>query len=338
MEVCSNCFADKELKGFILSSTNIGNCNVCDSSNVALIDITELLDFFQELIGNFRTTDKGESLKLKIQKNWNFFASQSLAAKILDYLLPKLSTDISSSDDIVDYNEDIIDNFSHWEVLKNDLKWTRRFLSDIGYLEDLGWDGFFNTQYELKPSDELFRARVHHQSGILAYKADEMMSPPSHLVGGGRANPLGIPYLYLSDNSQTVLYEVRATYLDELSIGTFYLKDKYVSVKIVDFTEDTPLFQPTKINETIKARILRDRISSDLSKPMRRYDSEIEYIPTQFICEFINVFTGASGIRFSSSVHPRGKNVVIFDQNMMVCKEVILKKVNRLNLNAIEIK
>lgn len=70
---------------------------------------------------------------------------------------------------------------------------------------------------------------------------------------------------------------------------------------------------------------------------MRRYDSEIEYIPTQFICEFIKVFTGASGIRFSSSLHPTGKNVVLFDQKMMQCKSVVLKRVNSLNLQAIEL-
>lgn len=337
MEVCPNCFADKELHGFIISSIKIGECEVCESKGVPLMDISELLDFFQELIDNYRTNDVGESLKSKIQGNWSFFASHSTATKILNDVLPKLSTNISSSEDLVDYNEDIVENFSYWEKLKEELKWSRRFLFDIGNLEDLGWDGFFNTQYELKPNDELFRARLHHQSGLPALKADEMMSPKPYLVSGGRANPLGIPYLYLSDNPDTVLYEVRASYLDELSIGTFHLKDIYSSVKIVDFTEDTPLFQPTKINQTIKARLLRERISRDLSKPMRRYDTEIEYIPTQFICEFIKIFTGASGIRFSSSLHPSGKNIVMFDQDIMICKDVILKKVNNLNLRAINL-
>ncbi len=338
MKVCPNCFADKELKGFIMSSLNVGDCKVCDSSNVPLLEITELLDFFQEVVENFRLSVGGKSLTSKIQGNWSLFASHSTAANILNNLLPKLSTDISSSEELVDYNDDIIENYKYWDALKEELKWSKRFLSNIDYLvEDLGWDGFFNTQYELKPSDELFRARVHHQSGLQVYKEDEMMCPSPPLVVGGRANPLGIPYLYLSDNPETVLYEVRAAYLDELSIGTFYLKEEYISVKIVDFTEDTSLFQPTKINETIKARLLRERINRELSKPMRRYDSEIEYIPTQFICEFIKVFTGASGIRFSSSLHPTGKNVVIFDQKLMKCKKVSLKKVNSLSLKATEL-
>jgi hypothetical protein len=336
MEICTNCFTDKELKGFISSSKKRGDCKICGSHNVAKVDINELLDFFQELLDNFRKVTDGESLKSKIQGNWNFFTSHDIATKILHEVLPKLSTSISSSEDIVDYNEDIIENFMHWEKLKEELKWSKRFISNIDYLEELGWDGFFNTQFELKPTDDLFRARVHHQSGLKSYSPNEMKSPKPGLAGGGRANPSGIPYLYLSDNPETVLYEVRASYLDELSIARFQLREGLDSIKIVDFTEDAPLFQPTKINATLKASLLRKNISRDLSKPMRRYDSEIEYIPTQFICEFINVITGASGIRFSSSLHISGKNIVIFDQGLMQCKDVQLKKINNLRLTAIE--
>lgn len=336
MEVCPNCFADKELKAFISSSTNIGLCKVCNSTNVPLLLIDELFDFFQELMDNFKTSADGEPLKSKIQSNWSFFSTQYIGSKILNEVLPRITTDIQNSEDLVNYTENIIENYSYWEKFKDLLKWSNRFISDIEYLKELGWDGFFNTQYELYPSDELFRARVHHKSDMSAYKAKDMMSPPSDLAGGGRANPLGIPYLYLSDNPETVLYEVRASYLDELSIGLFQLKEELKSVKIVDFTEETPLFQED-VSRTIKSKLLRDKISRDLSKPMRRYDSEIEYIPTQFICEFIRIYTGASGIRFSSSLHPSGKNIVMFDQGLMDCKQVFLSKINSLNLMSIEL-
>jgi hypothetical protein len=336
MEVCPNCFADKELKAYISSSTNLGLCNICNSTNVSLMVIDELLDFFQELMDNFQTSSDGEPLKSKIQSNWSFFSTHDVGSVILNEVLPRIKTSIQNSEDLVIYTEDIIENFSYWEKFKEQLKWSNRFISDIGYLRELGWDGFFDTQFELIPSVQLFRARVHHKSNMEAYKNEEMMCPPFHLAGGGRANPLGIPYLYLSDNAETVLYEVRASYLDELSIGVFQLKEELKSVKIVDFTEDTPLFQEN-VSRTIKSKLLRDKISRDLSKPMRRYDSEIEYIPTQFICEFIRIYTGASGIRFSSSLHPTGKNIVMFNQELMDCKQVFLKKINSMNLKAIEL-
>ncbi|MEL6988103.1 MAG: RES domain-containing protein, partial [Bacteroidota bacterium] len=81
----------------------------------------------------------------------------------------------------------------------------------------------------------------------------------------------------------------------------------------------------------------RDRISRALSKPMRRYDSQLEYIPTQFICEFIKVNTGADGIRFSSSLHPAGKNYVAFDQNLFECKKVSLLRITSLKLESSEL-
>lgn len=336
MEVCPNCFADKELKAYISSSTTIGLCNICNSTDVPLLAIDELLDFFQELLDNFKTTSDGEPIKAKIQSNWSFFSTHNIGSLILNEVLPRIKTNIQNSEDLVNYTEDIIENFSYWEKFKDQLKWSNRFISDIGYLKELGWDGFFDTQFQLVPSVELFRARVHHASDMAAYSFDEMMCPPFNIAGGGRANPVGIPYLYLSDNPETVLYEVRASYLDELSIGVFQLKKEFKSVKIVDFTEDTPLFQDN-VSRTIKSKLLRDKISRDLSKPMRRYDSEIEYIPTQFICEYIRIYTGASGIRFSSSLHPTGKNIVMFDQNLMECEQVFLKKINSMNLKAIEL-
>lgn len=338
MKICTCCFSDKELKSFISSSTDIGDCDVCESTNQARLDISELFDFFQELLDNFTVSQHGIPIISKIKSNWSFFSSESIANKILNFVLPNVLTEISSTKINIDYTEDIIENHNHWEVLKEELKWQNRFVINIERLEDLGWDGFFNTQFILCKDVELFRARLHHQSGLPVYKPEEMTCPQKESTIGGRANPSGIPFLYLSDKPETVLYEIRASYLDELSVGTFQLKPDIDSIKIVDFTEDTSLFQPnsTSINKTIKGKLLRHKISSDLSKPMRRYDTELEYIPTQFICEFIKVFTGAKGIRFKSSLHPTGNNIVLFDHELMTCKSVKKVKINSINLQGTE--
>ena len=150
-----------------------------------------------------------------------------------------------------------------------------------------------------------------------------MYAPPSVASSAGRANPAGIPFLYLCDNELTVLYEIRAAFLDEVTIGRFSLKDSIEEeIFIADFTQKPSVFRPGEVDKSIKSTLLKDLISRDLSKPMRRYDSEIDYIPTQFICEFIKVFAGVHGIKFRSSLHPEGNNLVIFDQNIMECKSV----------------
>lgn len=337
MEGCSNCFSDLELKAFVSSSSVIGDCSICGTKQSSLLDLNELLSFFQELIDNFNRSPNGDSLKNKLQGNWSLFLNHDVSAKILNYILPKLDTEITSSEDNVDYREDILENIRYWEILKHDLVWNRRYISDISKLEELGWDSYFNTQFELSQTNTLYRARIHHSGGQEPFPAIEMLSPPPKIATGGRANPPGIPYLYLSDDIDTVLYEVRASYLDELSVGVFKLKDGIGPMKIVDFIENTPIFQPNRVNVTIKSRLLRNIISTDLSKPMRRYDTELEYIPTQFICEYIKIFTGASGIRFRSSVHPAGNNFVIFDQSVMECSQVFKRRISRLDLKSVQI-
>jgi hypothetical protein len=67
----------------------------------------------------------------------------------------------------------------------------------------------------------------------------------------------------------------------------------------------------------IKKKIL-DAISRDLSKPLLRYDSELEYVPTQMICEYCKTM-GADGISFESSLYESGKNYVLFNPSDAEC-------------------
>ena len=138
------------------------------------------------------SSEDGEPLKSLLQGNWSFFADHKVATKILNSVLPELSSDISSADSLVNYTPEILDNYNYWGRLKEELKWGTRFLSDISFLEELGWDGFFNTQFELTSADKLFRARVHHQSGLDPYTPSKMMTPNPKDTRGGRANPMGI--------------------------------------------------------------------------------------------------------------------------------------------------
>lgn len=330
--ICKNCFLDNEIIGFIVAqSEEIGKCSFCNSEDENILNIEELFDFFQELFDNFQLKGSSDTLKAKIQNHWNFFSSQELANNILNYVIPHIKTDITSASEFVDFSEEIKENVNYWNTLKEQLKWERRFLTDVNYLtEDLGWDGFFGSKLLLDVHTPYYRARLHHSESLEAYMPDEMYCPPNMRSTAGRANPAGIPFLYLSDNEETILYEIRAAYLDEVTIGSFYLRDTIKSnIIISDFTQTPTIFHPSKVNEKIKSKLLKDLISRDLSKPLRRYDSELDYIPTQFICEFIKVYTGVHGIKFRSSLHSTGNNLVIFDQNIMECKSVEKIKIRR---------
>lgn len=337
--VCKDCFADKELKGFILSQGNIRNCDCCFSKEIETISTEELLDFFKELFDNFKKKSNGASIVSLIQGNWSLFSNLEYGHKILNYILDKISSDFSNSEELVDFSDDILENVNFWFKLKEQLKWEKRYFTDIDFLtQDLGWDSFFESKVAIKKEDIFYRARLHQNADDEIYPIEKMYCPPAIYATAGRANPIGIPYLYLSDNEETVLYEIRASFLDEVSIGVFSKDDKILNdVTISDFTESTSLYAPNEVNKRIKSTLLKKYISRDLSKPMRRYDSELDYIPTQFICEFIKVFTNVQGIKFRSSLHNVGNNLVIFNQEIMKCSGVKKVKISKVKIKSSEL-
>ena len=116
-------------------------------------------------------------------------------------------------------------------------------------------------------------------------------------------------------------------------MGTFQLQEK---LEIVDFTQwQTPFNafnEYVNMIDFVKSKLLRQRISKDLSKPMRRFDSDMEYLPTQFICEFVRYVVGATGIQFSSSLRNGGINVVLFEPENVQCIDEQLYQINGIDI------
>jgi hypothetical protein len=103
----------------------------------------------------------------------------------------------------------------------------------------------------------------------------------------------------LCQDEETTYYEVRALYLDRLSVAQFRVKE---NLDILDFTSKLSLYVAfSNATETLSDVIVKQKllqaISHDLSKPLRRYDTELEYVPTQLICEYCKL-NGIDGIRF----------------------------------------
>jgi hypothetical protein len=335
MKVCSHCFSDIELKQFIqVNSKEIGDCNFCKKGiNVELLDIEELLDFFAEFIGIFTPDQNGTSLPELIQSDWELFSTDIDYNDILTEILLSLGSELTPKSN-VRYIDEIIECTSYWETLKEEIKWKKRFLTNTNILDDLGWVNFFKNTYQWPPDELFYRGRLHYTDNQKEYKAEDMGCPNKIKVPAGRANPQGIPYLYLSKSDETIFYEVRATYLDEISVGTFRIKEDS-NVILVDFTEKASAF--SKIDEIVeytKSMLLKRYISEDLSKPIRRYDSEIEYIPTQFICEYIRYISDSDGIIFNSSLHTGGKNIVLYEQDKLECIDVKMYRVCDVSIKA----
>lgn len=337
MKICACCFNDEELKQFIISSSKERiDCPYCNSNSES-IDISELLDFFSDFFSVFSNDDEGITLSELIQQDWNLFSDDINVQEVLVEILQQLKINLKTTDR-VSYPQEITECIEHWDTLKKDLKWSRRFLANAERLIELKWDTLFGIYSTIDSSNKLYRARIHTDGRKKPIGKDELSCPSKEKSKGGRANPQGIPYLYLCNDINTTFYETRVSYLDIVSVGIFQLKEKE-ELKIVDFTQwQSPFnaFSDDSVNmiDFVKGKLLRQRISKDLSKPMRRFDSEMEYLPTQFICEFVRYIIGATGIQFNSSLHKDGINIVLFEPENVQCVEEQLYQINEIEIKS----
>jgi len=157
---------------------------------------------------------------------------------------------------------------------------------------------------------------------------DEMGAPPEGYRTAGRVNPEGIAVLYLSSDSDTVLSEVRASTFDFVTVGEFSSK-KEISVANLSAISLTSPFRFADIEIYAANRNIFNEISEEISKPLRRNDSHLEYLPTQYIVEFIKS-RGFDGVEFASTLNDGGYNIAIFDETLFECIDVDTVEISKI--------
>lgn len=76
-------------------------------------------------------------------------------------------------------------------------------------------------------------------------------------------------------------------------------------------------------------KIFRD-IANEIAKPLRRNDSALAYLPTQFITEFIKS-NGYAGVAYTSTMRTEGINVAVFDESIFECVAVHTVEINNIS-------
>ncbi len=328
MWVCKECFADEELRQFVDESSDEGVCDVCRTRGI-IVELAEIRDFLDLVLRLFRIdVNGGKTIAEYLTDEWKIFSDRMVSMTILEEILKSASYGFGIYDSVV-YTDDIQDRIAVWEALKKDVRENYRFFVDHDKFDEYAGIG---PSYKLKKGTMLYRARIN-PAGIRKLEKDAMGCPPANLATPGRANPLGIPYLYLSREEETTYYEVRSAYLDSLSLGKFEIVR---DLEIVDFNSEASLYLAytagvPMANIVVKKKIM-NAISLDLSRPMRRYDTELEYIPTQLICEYCKR-NNADGICFDSSLNSGGLNYVLFNPLDAVCVDVEGKEIKSVQID-----
>ena len=328
MWISSDCFRDEELRLEMDKAARDGRCEVC-GKDTKVADISVVSDFLKSLLELFQIDGNSSTDVVDlIQHDWSLFENDACAGVILEEIIQQGYFSFSLEDK-VSYIPDIIERISVWDNLKREVRENYRFFIDHDKFDEYA---DLSPSFLLKAGSVLYRARLVPE-GQKKIRRKEMGCPPKEKSIAGRANPIGIPYLYLCKDEKTTYFEVRANYLDKLSIGKFRIKR---DLQIVDFNSNISLFLAYSLGcslvDTVVKKKISDFISSDLSKPLRRYDTEIEYVPTQLICEYCKR-NGADGVCFDSSLHAGGMNYVLFNPNDAACISVLNREIKSVDIN-----
>ena len=305
-----------------------------------VFDRESACDFFRRLFEPYMSNaEGGSSLAHQIMTDWDLFIDDDTAYRVIEEILnlPEMAGVNLHADSLVVYSESVKESLDEWEKFKKSIKFHSRFLSALGPLESLGLkDSLLNSEEVFKSHErkQFYRARIAKIKDE-KFKKKDLGMPPKELTTAGRANVEGIPYLYLCTEPETCYYEARAAYLDRVWVGRYSVKsgEALRLVNLAPRHRSQQLGVDSKPETILRNRILMNAISKDLSTPMRRHDKDsMEYLPTQFICEYIRLVLEFDGIMFQSSLKKEGANIVLFKDDKVTCREVKEFEVTKIDI------
>lgn len=351
MYCCSNCFSDFGIRNIIESIAKTkGNCPICGSKSSGLAESGELIDHFQPLFDLYSNNPSSErSLKITtpvfLYQHLNlFWPGLFNSARLNDASIHQLVRDIAvSSDSDSRLFSEAVELTSYlnndpalpaeglelkWDYFASEIKTSNRFfLNEMINTELL--ESIFERLATVYPTGtEFYRARLSDH----LLPPDMLLKPPAALTKAGRANPVGIPYLYLSSDLKTTLFETRISLHETLTIGKFILGEPLSLVSLKNIKDLGPFEVQEKrfeLDEFITYRPYLQKLETELSKPVRKQDVDLDYLPTQFLCEFIKSL-GFDAVEYKSAMNPDGFNLAVFNDQKLICEESKYYSVNRL--------
>lgn len=283
------------------------------------VEIEELTDFFSEVFNLFEPDEIGRPLLDYLTEDWDLFSEAADPSAIVMAALDICGIGLTP-DSVVRYSDDVMFPVNNWNDIKEELRTNRRFLMD-SFIDDRddNWKWFFTANDHLPQGAVYYRGRTNKEKDKPFVDEKDLTAPKPQFATPGRVNTYGIPHLYLTDSPETVIYELRSVTGDQISIGEFEI-DK--DLDVLNFTKREDLYDLfasenyDSLFQAVQRQVLLTEISKDMSRPVRRYDDpNLDYLPTQLVCEYIRIKKQEDGIIFESSQKGAGRqNIVLFDK------------------------
>ncbi len=203
---------------------------------------------------------------------------------------------------------------SYWDFTHK-VRHGQRYIHDDqvkGFLEEVERTSSDRVR-TLDEGSDFFRAQIGNN-----WCKDDMpsphdiarMFPQKQQAVEGRANPKGIPYLYMATDRQTAMSEVRPWVGVKVSVAEL----KTVRpLKVIDCSANMsqkPFYEHEPSDEK-KEKTVWSMIDHAFSKPVSNNHDTAEYVPTQIIAEMFKA-NGFDGILYKS-MFAEGYNMVVFD-------------------------
>ncbi|MBB6634140.1 RES family NAD+ phosphorylase [Cohnella thailandensis] len=349
MKFCNQCIVDGELKPIIEGLGQLENsCPICGKRRVFIYDTdihSELTEYFEQLLeiytpesmlpSEFPDEEK-RLLVNELTDRWHIFSNKLTSTEVYRIIRALCAEKYTSMPSLFDARVGIAElndkeylqdhsllRSNSWDDFVKNVKNHNRFHSNHIELTVLNrYCSFIRKVY--KKGTILYRGRISSEDG---FPIDQMGAPPSDKVTAGRANSAGIRCLYLANDLDTTVHEIRAGIFDYVSIGKFELMQDIVVVDLKAIDHISPFIEGfDKLEHAINKEHL-NRINMEIGRALRRSDSVLDYIPTQYIADFIKSILHEgkpeyAGIEYNSTINLTGQNLAIFYPELFVCTDV----------------
>lgn len=355
MIFCCKCLCDSQLIPIIEGLGQKGNCPTCGSFDVYIYDTdnnSELVGYFDEFISIYTPAQslpvefpKAETrlLKDELVTNWNIFNNLS-ATNVYKIITSICDEQYQAVPELFDYPVGIAELYNpeylkehsllrtnSWENFVTALKEQNRFHTkhfNLGLLER--FCSYIRKSY--KKGSVFYRGRISSSAGL---GTDVMGAPPHEKASAGRANAPGISCLYLASDVDTTIHEVRAGAFDFISVGKFELLEDIIVVDLKSIDKISPFLEDLDYLEHAINKEHLNKINAEMGKALRRSDSPLDYVPTQYISDFIKGIehdgqAEYAGIEYNSTMFPEGFNLAIFYPDLFKCVDVRTYRIKKL--------
>ena len=350
MRCCVSCFSDPDIKEIIKKNGIIGNCDFCESENTfvySFSDDSKITDMLTELLAIFDVRDNFSIsypqdrllpiADMLIYDLHIFDCEPGIALDLLKALCKEVYDDnpklfrvpigVSALNDEGFLRDNVLLRGNAWEKFVETIKYDNRFFSNI-FNADVFQRFFSVITRTIRAGTIFYRARIS-ENPIGYTNPSDMKAPPKECATAGRINSAGEPCLYLADSIKTTLHEVRAGIYDFVSVGEFVLKEDIEIVNLTMIDNISPFLGLDQMEYASNIRDLR-KIANELSRPLRRFDSQLDYLPTQYVCDYIKS-CGYKGIEYKSTMHKDGVNLAIFDETLFTIQNISTHEITLLD-------